>query len=172
VQTKRHRKSERARSYARRLAPRIGVRTGATIDRRDDGGRGWGRRSSCPIDGRRAERRLRRRGGQAGRRSGATGGACRVGGHLAPRHRRPAPRHRPRDPLARAMRQCASSVPRGPAHPHRAGHCALIAAMAMRAAGLDAGSPRHGPPQRGHCRGLGSAALAQRAHHRWPPAAA
>jgi len=68
--------------------------------------------------------------------------------------------------------QCASSAPSGPAHPHRAGHRAPIAAMAMRAAGLDAGSPRHGPQQRGHCRGLGSAAVAQRAHHRWPPATA
>jgi len=64
--------------------------------------------------------------------------------------------------------QCASMVPSGPAHPHRQGHRAPIAAMTKRTAGLAVGSPRHGLPQRGHCRCLGSAAVAQRAQHRWP----
>jgi len=64
--------------------------------------------------------------------------------------------------------QCASRAPSGPAHPHRAGHRAPIAPMTTRAAWLAAGSPRHSPPQRGHCGCL----VAQRAHHRWPPATA
>jgi len=71
---KQHHKSERARACACPLAPRTGARAGATVARRYGGGRGWGRRSSCPSDGRRAERWLRRRGGRASRRSGATGG--------------------------------------------------------------------------------------------------
>jgi len=79
-----------------------------------------------------------------------------VGAHLVPRHRRPAPR--PAPPEA--------------AYPHRQGHRAPIAAMTMRATILAVGSPRHAPRQRGHCCRLGSTALAQRAHHRWPPATA
>jgi len=66
--------------------------------------------------------------------------------------------------------QCASSAPSGPVHPHRAGQCAPIAEMTRRTAELAAGSPRHAPPQRGHCCCLGSASVAQLAQHKWPPA--
>jgi len=77
------------------LAPRTRVRAGATVAMRDGGGREWGRRSSCPIDRRRAERRLRRRGGRVGRRRGATGGSALIVRSRRSRHSTMPARTRP-----------------------------------------------------------------------------
>jgi len=84
--TQRHPMSERACVHACPLVPRTSECACATVARRDGGSRGWRRRKSCPIDGRRAERRLRRWGGCAGRRSGATGGSALTVRTLRSRH--------------------------------------------------------------------------------------